>query len=185
MQPHPMYDLHMLQRIEKYSRVGSKNNKSPPKIKKVAVLSPYLTEVSKQEELQKRKFYKAVQESDRVLFRIQAVFPFDFFPDTLTIDPLKVNYTHEIFFYSSFTESIPIADITNVVVEESVIFATLRISFISYPTRQIYIKPIWKSDAEKAREILAGLMVVNREKIEMEKVQIYNSEDVARLGHMD
>lgn len=162
-------DLH-LQKRQVVFKAGMATNKSPPS----PLTSP-----------QVKKFTQAYRDSVNILIHVETVFPFDLFPDILIVDPLKVNYTHNIFFYSSFTESIPIADITNVVVEESVIFATLRISFISYPTRQIYIKPLWKHQAEKTREIIAGLMIANREKIEMKQLPFKNSAAIGQLGQMD
>lgn len=143
-------------------------------------------EVEKQElteqQKNKEKLSQLLQRAQTALLQIQTVFPFDFFPDTLTIDPNKLTFTRNTFFYSSYTESIPIINITNVDVETSIMFAALRISFISYPTQEILIKPLWKDDALKARDIISGLMITKKEHIDIEKIPIPDIQTLIQLG---
>lgn len=129
-----------------------------------------------------RKFSELLKEANTLLLQAKTIFPFDPFPDVLTIDPLKVTILHNTFFYSSWTESIPVVNITNVDVEESLVFATLRISFISYPTQEVIVKPLKKDIARHARDIIAGLMVAAKEHIDLEEIPTSNPDTIAQIG---
>lgn len=161
----PMHpDLHLMKKQNRFLMSSDKQNKSPPT-------------VDEQTHVQTLK--NLLESSQRVLMRIDTVWPLDFFPDTLIIDPLKLTYTHRSFFMVAYTESILISDLIETDVEISPLFATLRISFISYPTRQILIKPLWKQQASHAREIIAGLRIAHKQHVPMENLP---TEHVSMLG---
>lgn len=93
-----------------------------------------------------------------ILFACSTVFPFDVFPNTLSIDHNKIDITYRQFFGVGQTASIPISNINYVSVEASILFATLRIE-----VKGMYQNPgpltfLRRSDAFKAQHLIFGLM---------------------------
>lgn len=99
------------------------------------------------------------RKSSQVLFTTKTVFPFDLFPDTLTINANKIDVVNSEFFASTQTTSIPLHDIANVEVQTAPFFATLRITNIRYPTNPIVLNFLKKNAAIKAKNIIDGLLV--------------------------
>ncbi len=119
---------------------------------------------------EEKKLQKILGRSNTVLFKASSVFPFDFFPDDLTIDENKVNIINREFFLSEDVHSVLIEMIKDVHVESSVLFATLQIVPEGYPNAPMEVKYLKKSDAFRARRILQGLMVCLQEKIDLSKI---------------
>jgi hypothetical protein len=105
------------------------------------------------------KINELVEKSSHVLFSMQTVFPFDFFPDTLTINANKIDVVKTSFFASHQTSSIPLRDIANVEIQTSPFFATLRITNIRYPMHPKVLRFLKKHEAMKAKNIIDGLLV--------------------------
>jgi hypothetical protein len=167
----PIYtDLHLIKKRDEFIKQDRNHNKSPP-----------ITLISKKTDKSQEQLQNLVISSQKILIKMDTVWPIDFFKDTLIVDPLKITYTHRTFFMIAYTESILIEDIIEADVELSPLFATLRVSFVSYPTRQILIKPLWKKQAEYAREMIAGLRVAHRQNLKVEKLPI---EQVTKLGEL-
>jgi hypothetical protein len=133
----------------------------------------------KQEDLndgnkQKLRFNKLVEKSQRVLIELSSVFPFDLFPDTITIDESKLNIIIRVFFFSETVHSIPIKSLKDISVETSIFFGTLKVIPDGYPGQPIIVKFLKKDEAIKARRIIQGLTVASREGIDI--TQIPNQE---------
>jgi hypothetical protein len=105
------------------------------------------------------KVYTLARKSNQVLYTTTTVFPFDFFPDTLTINANKIDVVKSEFFGSHQTTSVPLRDIANVEVQTTPFFASLRIVNIRYPMQPINLQYLKKDDAVKAKQIIDGLMV--------------------------
>ncbi len=107
----------------------------------------------------KSKVQQLVRKSEEVLFSTKTVWPFDLFPDTLTITANKLDIVQSVFFFSAQTTSIPIRDIARVELETSLFFAKLNIVNLRYPMEPIEIEYLWKSEATRAKNIIDGLLV--------------------------
>jgi len=105
------------------------------------------------------KINQMADKSDQILFRTKTVFPFDFFPDTITINANKIDIINAAFFFSSSTTSIPLRDIANVEIETSPFFAKIKIVNIRYPMEPLMMQYLHKSDAIRAKNIIDGLLV--------------------------
>lgn len=119
-----------------------------------------------------RKLTRLSRESEKVIMRLQAVFPFNFFPDEVIIDEAKVSVIHKIFFFSRQIRSIAHEDIFNVVVEHSILFATLEIAdryFIMEPLRIPYLK---KDEAIQARKIIQGIIIAKQNGIDLAPLDV-------------
>lgn len=97
------------------------------------------------------------------LLSFQSVFPFDLFPDRITIDRNKVTVIRHIFFFESMVQSVLIKDIMTVVVEQSLLFASLQI-VDRMPTRHtLTVVKLPKEEARQARWIIEGLIVSSQQ----------------------
>lgn len=111
-----------------------------------------------------------VHNGTKHLFEIKTVWPFDFFPDRLVIDPLKISYVHREFFFEEETKCILIENMGHILVSSGPIFSTLTIVDIIFSPNTILMKPVFKQEAIKAQNILHGLLVSKREHIDTTKV---------------
>ncbi|HZE87298.1 MAG TPA: hypothetical protein VE090_03775 [Methylomirabilota bacterium] len=105
------------------------------------------------------KIHQLARKSSQILLRIKTVFPFDFFPDTLTINANKIDVVKSDFFFSQHTTSIPLRDIANVEVETAPFFAKLQIINVRYPMEPVSLQYLPKAAALKAKRIIDGLLV--------------------------
>ncbi|MEP7167234.1 MAG: hypothetical protein ABI758_04615 [Candidatus Woesebacteria bacterium] len=107
---------------------------------------------------------------DKALFVSTTVFPLDLFPDVLTVDRNKITISKRYFLSTRTTQSIMIKDIMTIVVQEAFLFATLVVVDRLLPHQAIKIGPLPKGDARKARWILEGLLISDKEKIDCSKI---------------
>src|SRR5258706_15529131 len=85
------------------------------------------------------------QNHNRVLFRVKAVWPFDWYPDELVIQEKTVSAVKREFMLK-YVETMPIKDIGEVVVIETLFLASVTLASTS-PVYQLKIKCLRKSDA--------------------------------------
>lgn len=117
------------------------------------------------------EFEAVLQGSKRVLLKTSSIFPFDFFPDEITIDECKVNIIFHEFFFSGDTHSITIDMIKDIDVETGPIFATLKIVPDGFPGEPLRLRFLKKKDAIRARQIIQGLMIARKHGIDPTKIQ--------------
>lgn len=106
--------------------------------------------------------------TQHTLYRTKTVFPFDLFPDELAIDETKVNIISHEFFYSEHVCSILIKDISEVDITASIFFATLTILHQGFKTDPFVVQYLWRSNAIRARRIIQGLILCERNKISID-----------------
>jgi hypothetical protein len=129
------------------------------------------------------KLHKLAEKSSHILFKTKTVFPFDLFPNTLTITANKIDIVNASFFGSNQITSVPLRDIANVEVQTSPFLATIRIINIRFPMHPNVIRYLKKSDAIEAKKIIDGLLVALSQgadiaEIEPEKLL----SDIEKLG---
>lgn len=127
-------------------------------------------EFAKQRSDNIEKFVKLIDESDGMLLKISSVFPFDLFPDSITIDPIKVNIVSREFFFSACMHTIYVKNILDILVDCSVFFATMRIMYEGFGPNVVYVKYLKKGEAQKARRIIQGLVVATREGVDFSRL---------------
>lgn len=106
----------------------------------------------------------------RMLLRISAFFPFDLFPDVVIVDECKVSIIFRQFFFSEDVHSVSIDMIRDVNVETGPFFASLKIVPDGYPGQSLIVRYLKKKDANLARSVIQGLMVVKRNKIDLGRI---------------
>jgi hypothetical protein len=132
----------------------------------------------KEEETGKRKLNELIQKSRKPLFEMSTIFPFDLFPDKLSIELDRVNIYHRNFLETGEVRGIAMSNIGEVVIGLSPFLTTLRIIEERIgPESTHTFKPVWKEDAVKARRIITGLIIANKEGIEL---TIFKPEELAK-----
>ncbi len=126
-----------------------------------------------------QKLNALVNADNQALFTFQTVFPFDLFPDRISIDRNKITITKRYFFFDRAVQSILIKDLMTVIGEESLLFATLHIVDRLLPNKTITVMNLPKSDARTARRILEGLLISEKKGVDL--TTIPNSELVPKL----
>jgi hypothetical protein len=132
---------------------------------------------------QQEKVNTLKKKTQTILFKTRSVFPFDFFPDTLLIDSIKVTFILQKFFYSQEVTSLYISDIENVVVQTGPFFAKLSVISRYVAQRPIKIAFLWKKQAIKAHNILQGLIIANKQDIDMTTDNLEDAEAFGEFTH--
>lgn len=119
----------------------------------------------------KQTLEKLQKNSEVLLHSCTSIFPFTLFPDTVTIDPNKVDITHRIFFFSKSIRSLLIEDIRFVDVSTNLFFASLHFEVVGYEKNPEPIRFLAKNDAVKAKQIITGLIAARKKKIPIDAVK--------------
>jgi hypothetical protein len=126
----------------------------------------------------KDKLKTLVEHEDVVLLKAKTFFPFDLFPDTLTIDTTKVSITKKLFFATENLTIINYKDIADVELETSLFLANLKITylpkiegFMPPEPQKIKIRLLHRSDAVKAQHTIKGLLIARREGIDIARLK--------------
>lgn len=137
-------------------------SRSPPKLQEI---EKTLEQKGKDEQIKKQAtqieadrqlVYRLVKSSNRCIFSISSLFPWDLFPNTINIEEGRVTFIFRQFLASQ-SHSVDIKDISNVFIESSLFFATLQIVSRTYIQNDIKIGNLNKKKAIKARMIIEGL----------------------------
>ena len=121
-----------------------------------------------------QKFTTVLNASEKILFKTSSVFPFDLFPDEITIDECKINIVFHEFFLSEDIHSITIDMIKDVKVEHGPFFASLKIVPDGYPGQPLEVRYLKRGDAVKARRIVQGLIVAKKQGLDLTKLDVYD-----------
>ncbi|EKD86870.1 MAG: hypothetical protein ACD_37C00118G0003 [uncultured bacterium] len=103
------------------------------------------------------------------LYKLTAVFPFDFFPNQIYIEEKQIIIIYKQFFFTSQDYHILIEDILMPIVETSLFFATLKIEMGpgGFQQNPPPIQFLRKKQALRAKRIIVGLLVCHKEKINL------------------
>ncbi len=156
------------------SRSSPRANLSPTVFPSDSTRSPEILDAKKEsvktEEINKNKFHDLVKASNHTLFKLSSVFPFDLFTDEISIEITQINVIKRFFFLTAHLQTIPIKNVADIFVQTSVFFASLRIIDSSYIENSIQVDNLKKDDARMARIIIQGLVVANKEGINLAKI---------------
>lgn len=117
-----------------------------------------------------QKLDELVEMCEKPLLKIKTVFPFVLFTNEVIIDIHKVSIIYGNFFASKQIHSVLVKDISDVVVETTPFFATLKIVDIGYTDNSIDINYLKRSDGNWARRVIQGLVMAHKHGIDLTKV---------------
>lgn len=148
--------------------------RDPPIVIRDAVAT-YIERIEEEEKLD-----HLLQQSNRILFQCRTVFPFDFFPDRLIVDETKVNVILKEFFATENVHGILIENIKDIQIQTSIFFASLTIIPDIYFGEPVELKYLHKRDAYEVRKIIQGIIVCQREGIDLSKLDARQVKDKVR-----
>jgi len=146
-----------------YKQGEEKLNNLPPKIQEERILE----EKGKDKNIENQAIKKEedrqtvndlVMKSNRCIFSISSLFPWDFFPNSINIEESRVTFIFRQFL-SSQSHSIEIKDISNVFIESSIFFATIQVVSRNYVENDVRIGFLQKNKAFKTQKIIEGLRI--------------------------
>ena len=109
-----------------------------------------------------------VERSHEVLARVDTVFPFTLFRDTVIVDRTKVTIIQRNFFWSEDVVSIRIEDVLNATVSTDVIFGSLSVaSRVMNSTDHYRIKFFWRNDAMRLKHLIQGYVIAQHNNIQI------------------
>lgn len=113
------------------------------------------------------ELHKIAESSQEVLASASTVFPFDLFPDHVTVDRTQVSIAHRTFLWMGDITSVRIEDILNVTANVGLIFGSLRISTRFFdPDKPYEIPRLWREDALRLQAIIQGLLIASKKEID-------------------
>ncbi len=132
-----------------------------------------------------RKLNKIVTKSHEVLASATAVFPFELFPDSVTLDRTKVTITKRSFFWTSEIISIRIEDILNVTTGLGPFFGSLTVaSRVMNSVDQFKINYFWRKDAIEMKHVIQGYVIAHHNNIDVSHLSRKEMiETLSELGH--
>ncbi len=104
---------------------------------------------------------KIVSDSNEVLISVRTVFPFTLFPDTITVDRLKVSIHRWDFFFVSQDMSIRIEDLLNITATTGPFLGSVTIASRVITEDHYTITNLWRHDALRLKQIIQGYIIAN------------------------
>lgn len=115
---------------------------------------------------QAQKLDNLVEKTQAPLLSIRQSIPLNPFPNEIIVDINKINIIIRYFFFSKHIHSVYIKDVSDVMVETGLFFATLRIVDVGFTENSIDINYLKTHEAERARRIIQGLVVAQKNGID-------------------
>lgn len=135
-------------------------------------------EEEKEAEKSHHKIEALIKKSQKPLIKITSIFPLTLSPVSLVVEVDRVNITFNQFLGTYQMRSVPIKNLGEVVVETGPLFATLRVLEARMGQDTIIeVKPVRKRDAVRARRVLHGLMVADKNGVDL---TVFEPEELAR-----
>lgn len=132
-----------------------------------------------------RRLARLINRSSDVLASATTVFPFDLFPNTITVDRTKITIIKRDFLWSEKVMSIRIEDILNVSTSVGPLFGSLTIASRVMSTEDHFTTSFfWRSDAIYLKHIIQGYVIARHNKIKtshLSKDELIQT--LAKLGH--
>ena len=132
------------------------------------------------EKLHTQRELDSIQKQDEIL--LSHKLPFDFFPDSITIEEGRLTVITRNFFFNSRVHSIDIKDVSNIFINMAPLFAQLVIVSKTFIQNEIKIKCLRKKEAIFARRVIEGLRIFADKEIDTSN---YTKEElINKLGEL-
>lgn len=121
-----------------------------------------------------------------VIIEAKSVFPFQLFPDKISIDKNKIEIVYVDFFFMKRTFTILVEDLLNVKIHTGIFFASLYFEVEGYEKNPEPVSYLAKSDAMQIRDTIVGLIKAKREEVPIEKIHKKEArEKLKKIGQTD
>lgn len=129
------------------------------------------SEQNKSKQLTGEKLEGLADKSNEVLYKASSTFPYILFPDTITLDRVKVTIISKTFFFSARVISSPIEDILSAEAIVGPLFGTLKISSRYFTTNTRIVKYLNRDDAIRLQRLLQGYIIARERQIDCNKIE--------------
>ena len=119
----------------------------------------------------------AVQSHD-ILFKANTAFPFNLFPDTVTVDREKLTMANRIFFLTAKITSVPIRDILNVEADVGPFFGSVHLTSRYFFTNPRSVNFLHRHDALDLQRLVQGYILAHEQHLDCSKM---NKEQLVTL----
>jgi hypothetical protein len=116
------------------------------------------------------KLYEAAKQASDILLKVETVFPFTLFPDTVTIDREKLNIAHRDFFKVAQISGTPLDDIESVDANVGPFFGSLRITSSFFVNNTRRVRFLTREDTIKVQQILQGYKLAKEKGVDFKEV---------------
>jgi hypothetical protein len=124
---------------------------------------------------------KMANEPNRVLMKVSGTFPFDFFPDDITVDMQKVQIHYRKGPFETYTFPIPHQKLLTVKVSNSLFFASIEFEVDGYETNPSPVNYIPKGKARDLKHLVIGINAALSEQIDILETHLPPEELCAKL----
>jgi hypothetical protein len=100
------------------------------------------------------------QDADKPMMELTTVFPFDFFPTTISVYERKVVINNQLFFWSNHMTPFPVEQIRTVQVTKTLIFASMVFDVRDFGENPPVVNFLWAREAERAQKLILGLKTI-------------------------
>lgn len=122
--------------------------------------------------------------SEDKLIKVEAVFPFDPFPDGIIIDRAKVTVLKRNFFFIEQKTSISTEDLLNVEMNLGPFFGTVKLHSRFFVDGHLEVKYLWRKDARLVERILQAIIIARQHGIDVAKIPREDLlEELHKIGH--
>lgn len=134
-----------------------------------------------QEKLQDQVMDKLLKKSNRVVVSISSVFPFDIFPNSITVEEGRVTVIKRHLLTTAM-HSVDLKDISNVFINKSIFFSQIEIVSRTFEDNEVKIKFLRNKDASFVRRIIEGMRIFENKQIDTSGYSI--DELIVKLGEL-
>lgn len=108
----------------------------------------------------------ATNKGHEILIKTNTVFPFNLFPDTITVDREKLTIANRFFFRVAKITSVPVRDILSVEADVGPFFGSVHLTSRYFFTNPQTISFLWRGDAIKIQRLLQGYIIAHERNID-------------------
>lgn len=116
------------------------------------------------------KLEDAVEKAQKILIKSSAVFPFDLFPDSITVDRQKLTVVHRNFFTIKQTVSVQYCDIKNIQADTGPFLGSLTVTSEHFVNNTQTIKYLPRKEALAIQQLVQGFIIANNEEVDMSDI---------------
>jgi hypothetical protein len=142
------------------------DSNTPAQLGRLGILDQLNKEGSETKEPPKRELSEVIKGSNDVLVSASTVFPFNLFPDTITVDRTKLTIRKRTFLRSAELVSMRIEDVLNITASVGPIFGSVRITSRVLNDKPYSVDHFWRDDALKVKRIAQGYIIALQKNID-------------------
>ena len=117
-----------------------------------------------------KKLMAVTIQAHDILFRANTIFPFNLFPDTVTLDREKLTFASRSFFRVAKITSVPVRDILSVEADIGPFFGSVHTASRYFITNPYSINYLWRKDALKLQRLLQGYIIAHEQDIDCSNI---------------